>query len=153
MTQDDKCKSIDKTLEILRDIFGSNNQELIDSAIRFLKEEEDREAVVIMEGEAVTIRNQSHNQSQNLSRNQNQILEKVYLKSLLSVNFLLFSSYPFYRELKPYYMHTLFFRYINLTKEMEQPTLSLACLANRHSQCVGSHTHKIDCQCNCHLRK
>jgi hypothetical protein len=37
---EDKCnKSLEKTLEILQDIFGSNNQGLIDSAIRFLKEE------------------------------------------------------------------------------------------------------------------
>ena len=32
---------------------------------------------------------------------------------------------------------------------MGQPTLSLGCLADRHSQCVDSK----DCQCNCHLRK
>jgi hypothetical protein len=42
--KDKTNKSLEKTLEILQDIFGSNNQELIDSAIRFLKEEEDREA-------------------------------------------------------------------------------------------------------------
>jgi hypothetical protein len=36
-------KSFEKTLETLRDIFGSNNEDLIASAIRFLKEEEERE--------------------------------------------------------------------------------------------------------------
>jgi hypothetical protein len=42
--EDKPNKSLEKTLEILQDIFGSNHQELIDSAIKFLKEEEDREA-------------------------------------------------------------------------------------------------------------
>jgi hypothetical protein len=38
MMIDKSNKSFEKTLEILQDIFGSNNQELIDSALRFLKE-------------------------------------------------------------------------------------------------------------------
>jgi hypothetical protein len=35
--------SISHSLEILQDIFGSYNQDLIDSALKFLKEEEERE--------------------------------------------------------------------------------------------------------------
>jgi hypothetical protein len=38
MMIDKSNKSFEKTLEILQDIFGSNNQELIDSALRLLKE-------------------------------------------------------------------------------------------------------------------
>ena len=36
-------KSSEKTLEILQDIFGSHNQDIIDSAIRVLKEEEQKQ--------------------------------------------------------------------------------------------------------------
>ena len=40
MMIDKSNKSFEKTLEILQDIFGSNNQELIDSALRLLDEGE-----------------------------------------------------------------------------------------------------------------
>ncbi|MGA7541449.1 MAG: hypothetical protein WBW34_00140 [Nitrososphaeraceae archaeon] len=40
MMIDKSNKSFEKTLEILQDNFGSNNQELIDSALRLLKEAE-----------------------------------------------------------------------------------------------------------------
>ena len=40
MMIDKSNKGFEKTLEILQDIFGRNNQELIDSALRLLKEEE-----------------------------------------------------------------------------------------------------------------
>jgi hypothetical protein len=40
MMIDKSNKSLEKTLEILQDIFGSNNQELIDFALRLLKEGE-----------------------------------------------------------------------------------------------------------------
>jgi hypothetical protein len=32
-------KSFEKTLEILREVFGGNNQDLIDSVLQFLREE------------------------------------------------------------------------------------------------------------------
>jgi hypothetical protein len=39
----DKTLTLEQKRELLQDIFGSN-EEVIDSVIRFLKEEEDREA-------------------------------------------------------------------------------------------------------------
>jgi hypothetical protein len=43
MSQEDRTKSIEKTLEILQDIFGKNNQDLIDSCLAYIRESEERE--------------------------------------------------------------------------------------------------------------